>query len=363
MKTNRIFLALMLLSFVAWGCTSQDDLASGSLKSSLKTSAQSLTTAMNSITSTAGYQVLSAQGGSVMMVKQSTVAFDSTYNQILLADVAGKWDYKAASFTKCSPDLLRFFVNSGSSSNMVVSLPESKIKNPKSLLHYLPSDTLLTNNYVIDVSKYAYHFKPFVGWDYDMASNISISGTSLGDLNIQSSNDKTSGYHFNSGFTFANGYVASASYTSGDTIVSTYNISKDNTTLYQEKYIAIRSNAGFRHSEKTYSLTIGNVEIVRQAGPNSLDSAEVYVGGVLQLNSKVQFVDNSATAAADGTEVTVTKHNRQLQITFDDGTTTTIETLLNGSIDNIRTLFASIRQTYFATSIVDWVAWDIYKNK
>ena len=110
-------------------------------------------------------------------------------------------------------------------------------------------------------------------------------------------------------------------------------------------------------------MTIGNVEIVRQAGPNSLDSAEVYVGGVLQLNSKVQFVDNSATAAADGTEVTVTKHNRQLQITFDDGTTTTIETLLNGSIDNIRTLFASIRQTYFATSIVDWVAWDIYKNK
>jgi hypothetical protein len=342
-------------------------LSSGSLKSSINASAQSLTTAMNSITSTQGYQLLSTQnptaGSSAMMTKQSVAAFDSTYNQILLADVAGKWNFKAALYNRWSPNLLRFFLNAGTSTDMIVSLPESKVKQPWTLLRYSPADTTLVNNYVIDVSKYAYHFNRFLGWDYNMASNISIGGASVGDLAIQSSNSRTAGYHFTSGFTFANGYVASASYTSGDTIVYDYNISKANQTLYEEKYVAIRTSPTSRHREKTYSLTIGNVKIVRQAGPNSLDSAKVYVSGVLQLHSVVKIVSDSTTVAGTDDESTVTKKTRSVQITFDDGTSTTIKALLGNTITDISTLFASIRQTYFATGIVDWIAWDIYKNK
>ncbi len=367
MKTTKIFLALVLLSFVTWSCTTQDELAANkTLKSSMTSSAQSLSTAMNAITSSTAYHLLSTQGQSngMMMAKQSAAGFDTTYNQILLADVAGIWDYKAALYNKWRPELLRFFLNTGTSSDMIVRLPESKIKNPMTLLHYLPSDTTLTNNYVIDVSKYGYHFNRFLGWDYDMASNISIAGTNIGDLAIQSSNSKAKGYHFASSFVFADGYNANASYTSGDTILSVYNISKAGQILYQEKYTAIRPNITSRHREKSYSLTIGNVEIVRQLGPNSLDSAKVYLSGVLQLHSKVQFVDVvSTTVGTDSTELTITNHRRELQITFDDGTSTTIKTLLGNTIDSVRSLFASIRQSYFAVGIVDWVAWDIYLNK
>ena len=366
MKTKSIYLAMVLLGLVAWSCTTQNDLSSGSLKSSINASAQSLTTAMNSITSTAGYQLLSTNstsGSSALMAKQSVVAFDSTYSQILLSDVAGKWDYKAALFNRWSPSLLRFFQNAGTSADMVVSLPESKVKKPWTLLHYSPSDTTLVNNYLIDVSKYNYHFNRFLGWDYNMASNISIDGASVGDLAIQSSNSRPAGYHFSSGFTFANGYVASASFTSGDTIISTYNISKANQTLYEEKYTAIRTSATSRHREKQYSLTIGNVQIIRNAGKNSLDSAKVYVGGVLQLHSVVKIVSDTTSVAATADESTVTKNSRTVQITFDDGSTTTIKALLGSTINDISTLFASIRQTYFATGIVDWIAWDIYKNK
>ena len=367
MKTKKIYLALFLLSVITWSCTTQNELSNSSLKNSINASAQSLTTAMNSITSTNGYKILSAQGnltGQPMMARQSVAAFDSTYSQILLADVAGKWNYKAALFNKWSPSLLRFFQNAGTSTDMIVSLPESKVKQPWTLLRYVAADTTLVNNYVIDVSKYAYHFNRFLGWDYDMASNISVSGTSVGDLAIQSSNSRTAGYHFVSGFTFANGYVASASYTSGDTIISTYNISKANTTLYEEKYTAIRPSATSRHRERQYSLTIGNVQIVRNAGPNSLDSAKVYVNGVLQLHSVVKIVtDSTSTVASTDDESTVTKNSRTIQITFDDGTTTTIKALLGSTINDITTLFTSIRQAYFATGIVDWIAWDIYTNK
>lgn len=376
MKTKKIYLAILLLSVIAWSCTTQNELSNNSLKSSINASAQSLTTAMNSITSTAGYQILSTQGnmsGQPMMARQSVVAFDSTYNQILLTDVAGIWDYKAAWYKRCNPSLLRFFQNTGTSADMVVRLPKSKVKNPSTLLHFEDADTTLANNYVIGVSKYAYHFNRFLGWDYDMASNITVDGTNVGDLAIQSSKHRTKGYHFVSGFTFANGYVASASYISGDTIISTYNISKANTTLYEERYTAIRTSSTSKHREKTYSLTIGNVKIVREAGPNSLDSAKVYVNNVLQLHSVVKIIAYSTTTVEnenkstvekdDDDESTVTKQNRTIQITFDDGTTTTIKALLGSTISDISTLFASIRQAYFATGIVDWIAWDIYKNK
>lgn len=368
MKTKKIYLALALVSFVTWSCTNQNDLTSSSLKTSINANSQNLITAMDKITTSPGYQLLASQSqasGSqgMMMAKQSVAAFDSTYSQILLSDVAGIWDYKAALFPKHKPDLLRFFQKSGTSADMIVKLPESKVKNYWKLLHYVPADTALVNNYVIDVSKYAYHFNHSLSWDYDMASNIAISNVSAGDLTIQSSYSKTKGYHFASSFAFADGYNANTSYTSGDTIISVYGISKAGATLYQEKYTAIRTSATSRHREKEYSLTIGNVKIVRSAGKNSLDSAKVYVGGVLQLNSKVEIVNDSTVNVAKNDECTVTNRNRTIQITFDDGTTTTIKTLLGSTIDNIKTLFTTLRQAYFSTNVVDWIAWDIYKNK
>jgi len=84
----------------------------------------------------------------------------------------------------------------------------------------------------------------------------------------------------------------------------------------------------------------------------------------LQLHSIVKFIDVTSTSLnPDSTETSITNHKRELQITFDDGTSTTIKQLLGNTIDNIRTLFVSLRQTYFATGVVDWIAWDIYKNK
>ena len=370
MKTKKIYLALPFLGFILWSCTSQNEASSNSLKTSINSSAQSLTTAMTSIKSTTGYQLLNVSGTSssssvsANMVKTPVSAFDSTYSSILLTDISGIYDYKAANYRKWSPALLRFFVKTADNSDMIVRLPESKVKNPWDLMRYSSSDTTLVNNYVIDVSKYAYSFNRYLGWNYNLASNISVRGTSVGDLTIQSSNNKTNGYHFTSGFAFANGYTATASYTSGDTITSIYNISKASQTLYEEKYTAIKTSSTSKHRETEYSLTIGNVQVVREGGPNSLDSAKVYVDGVLQLHSKVKFIDvTSTSSSADSTETTITNHKRELQITFDDGTSTTINALLGSTISDIDTLFTAIRQTYFATNIVDYIAWDLYINK
>jgi len=109
-------------------------------------------------------------------------------------------------------------------------------------------------------------------------------------------------------------------------------------------------------------LTIGNVLIQRSLTPgqSTLDSAKVYVGGVLQLHSKVEIVDTTVTDPVDNS---ITSQRRELKITFDDGTSQTFTQLAGTVIDNIYALFTSMRQVTFATGIVDWIAWDVYNGK
>src|SRR5659263_201033 len=98
MRTNKIYVALFLVGFIAWSCTSQDSLSNKSFKTALTTNVQELTTAMEAISATPGYQVLSisnATSNSPSLVKSSDTPFDSTYTSIMLSDIAGVYEYKA----------------------------------------------------------------------------------------------------------------------------------------------------------------------------------------------------------------------------------------------------------------------------
>lgn len=363
MKTRSYYAIMLLVSITAWSC-SNSDMSQGNLKSSLNTNVLALTTAMNKISASNGYQVLSSSTtplSAPSLVKSATQTYDSTYNHILLSDIAGIYNYKATD--KRGPGLaLKLFTKTGTSDLMIVRLPESKVKNPNSLIRYSPVDTLLANDYIISLSKYQDYFKNSFTWDYEMASTINIKNVDAGALAIQSSNSTANGYKYASEFVFTDGYKASCVYASGDTAVATYAINNGSKVLYAEKYTAIRGSKNDRHHERQYSLTIGDVEIVRGMGRNGLDSAKVYVGGVLQTNAKIQIVDIAGTIG-DATDNSVINHNRELQITFDDGTTSTISNLLGTSVTTIRNLFASLRNSSFAVGIVDWIAWDIYTNK
>jgi len=370
MKTKSYYLGLVLLGFLTWSCSNKDELSlsQGSLKTSMNTGAGNLSTAITAITSSAGYQVLetSSASNAPSLVKSSVsgsvAIFTPPMDTISLASIAGIYDYKASKYKKWRPELFNFFAKTATSNDFIVRLPSSKVKNPGSLWRFAAADTSLINNYVIDVSKYNYDFGRFL-WNYTMASAISIDGTAAGALNIQSSRNRTNGYHFMSDFVFANGYDAKMVYSTGDTILSDYNISKGGTVYFEEKFTSIKNDTASRHRENQYSLTVGNVRIVRTpTHKNSgLDSAKVYVGNVLQTKATVKFID--ITSKSDTTEFSVVGHNRDLQITFDDGTVSTVSQLLGSSITGVRTLFVSLRQVYFATNIVDMVAWDIYMNK
>jgi hypothetical protein len=365
MKTKSLYLAVLMIGFLSWNCGNKNELSTSSGSVSLKTSitsgVQELTTAMSAITSSVGYQVL-AGPTDIATTKSNTISpLDTITHSLFLSDIAGVYDYKANTVTRGSKSILRFFSKTAEDSQMIVRLPEAKVKSSKTLLQYTPSDTLLTNNYVVTLSEYQYDFNWYVSYKYNMASSIKISDVDAGVLTIQSSNDITDGYHFASEFVFPNGYITKCQYSSGDTATSVYAITDGTKTLYEEKYTAIKSSTESKHRETSFSLTIGNVLITRDLvkGKSSLDSAKVYVSGVLQLNSKVELVDKTT----DTTDNCVSNEKRELKITFDDGTTSTFTELAGTVITDISSLFTSMRQVYFATSIVDWIAWDVYINK
>jgi len=368
MKTKSYFVSLVLLGLLTWSCSNKDELGSsqGSLKVSINTGADNLTSAMTAITTSKGYEVLATSGSSnaPSLVKSSVSgSFGmSRVDTVKMSDIAGVYDYQAANYKRWHPSLMNFFVKTGTNADFIVKLPASKVTHPGSLLRFTPADTLLVNNYVIDVTTYNYEFGRYL-WNYSFASSIKIDNVDVGSMTIQSSRSKLTGKNFMSDFVFTNGYEAKMVSSNGDTILSDYSISKGGTIYFEEKFTSIKSDTASRHREKEYSLTIGNVRIVRVPthGNNGLDSAKVYLGDVLQTKAKVQFID--ITNHSDTTEFSVIGHNRDIQIVFDDSTKTTVSQLLGSSIENVRTLFTSLRQVYFATNVVDWVAWDIYMNK
>lgn len=364
MKTKSLCFIVFMLGLLSWSCSKSDISNSAetqlSLKNSLSDGIQELTTAVNAITTSPAYDVLS--GPADLTTKSGIITpRDTITHSILLADIDGVYNYKYTAVKRWPFTIMRFFNKTAENAQMIVSMPVEKVQASKTLLHYTPKDTLLANNYVVTVSDYQYRFSHFNVWTYQVASAIKVKTVDSGVLKIQSSNSLKNGYHFASEFKFPNDYVTKTSYTSGDTAISVYAISKGTKTLYEEKYTAIKTSSTSRHRETEFALTIGNVVIKRNLalGKSTLDSAKVYVAGVLQKKSKVEIVDKTT----DPTNVTIAGQKRELKITFDDGTSKTFTELTGTVITNISTLFSSLRQANFATGIIDWIAWDIYMKR
>jgi hypothetical protein len=364
MKTTFYYSVLALASFFIGACTDKS-LDKSSLKGSLDISAQELATAVNKISSSDGYQVLAVnetETDSPSKVISGDFIPDSTYNSIMLTDIAGVYDYRAVPYNRNGLPLLRFFTKTAESEFMIVRLPEEKVKNPRVLMQFSPADTSLVNDYIITLTEYEYNFNRYLGWDYKMASSINIKDVDAGLLKINSSNSRSEGYKYTSEFVFADGYTANCKFTTGDTVVSLYAITDGTKILFEEKYSAIRTSLENRHREREYSLTIGNVQVVRKPGKNSLDSAKVYLDGVLQINALIEIVTIENTSD-EGTENTVINKKRDIKITFDDGTSVTVRELIGPSIETIRTLFATLRKASFSTAIIDRIAWGIYIHR
>jgi hypothetical protein len=162
------------------------------------------------------------------------------------------------------------------------------------------------------------------------------------------------GRHYASQYTFAGGYIAKYKFDSGDTTVYSFALMEGTATLYGEKRITIKNDTARFGREHQYILTIGNVDIIRNPASHSV---KIAVNGVVQPNAVVTVVDREDEQEAS------CMHKREIKITFEDGTSATISELIDDSVEDIRTIFRSLHQVYFAASVVDWIAYDIYYHR
>jgi hypothetical protein len=348
----RLILVTVILSAANWSCTKTTVVDNGSLKQTINQSAQTLNTAMNTISSSKAFSILTISSSTL---KSATVT-DATYKVYIILDtIKGVYNYKPVN----KPDrwgwsLIKYFTKTADNSKMIVNMPLSKVTHPGSLSHYVPADSTLANNFSIAVSDYHNNYNSYWDYDYVLTSEISVDNVVTGDLNIKSIVSPTNGIQYASEYSFTGGYTAQYKYNSGDTTVSSFSILNGTALLYQEKLLTVRNDTARFGRENQYILTIGDVQIIRK----SPTSVAVYLNGVLQANAVVKVVDNASTDP----EVSVLK-KRDIQITFDDGTTTTVSTLIGNSVTNIKTLYDSLHSVYFAAGIVDWIAYDIYYHR
>ncbi len=346
-----------VLSSLIWSCTKtmENSPSQIALKSAIISSSQSLNTAMTNISSSDAYQLLNISAADAL--KSGTLTISTGYKAYIpLSLIKGVYNYQTHRMSESMGyPLIHFFTKTADSSKMVVNMPLSKLKNPHFLRRYRPADSTLNNNFSISVSDYHNNYNNYHDYDYINVANFSIDAVKAGSMIIKSIVSPANGKQYASQFDFSNGYTAKYMYSSGDTTVSSFTILKASSILYQEKLLTIKKDTAEFGREHQYILTIGNVTIVRKTDT----PAQVYVDGVLQPKAVVTVIDEDEN---EDSEHSVCE-KRDIQITFEDGTVSTISALIGNSISDISTLFKSLHQVYFAAYVVDWLGYDIYYKR
>ncbi len=341
MKKN-VLVITIVLGFMAWSCSKiETSNQKFTLKQSVESNVDRINTALDRIAETKGYQLLNSGE-----VAKSDYSFSDS---ITLNQVSGIYEYQPVPFMHNHYILIpyRLFKKTETSDNMIVKLPQKLVFHPGYLHNFSPADSVLKNNFTITATDYHLYYSPFNGYDYKLSAGFVLDSTDIGSLNMMNSSGST-GRSFSADYTFTGGYKINVNSQSGDTSISEFALSDNDQTLLKEKVVF--TGTGYKKHERQYILSIGNVDIKRGAG---IDSIQVYLDGVLQKTAGVKITDSSDTT---GTIC----NKRDIKLTFDDGTTTNLSTLIDPALATLRTMVNSLGNMYIAKNILDYIAINIY---
>jgi len=340
MKKNIIIVAV-LSGIISWSCskleTQNDD-----LKQSLTSSAADINKAMSKIAAGRAYEFLT--------VTDELKKSDETYNDSITLDlVAGIYDFKPDFHRPKYFYIPRLFEKTGTSEHMIVNLPEKLIFRPRYLHNNVASDTVLENNFTIEATDYKYLYTWFNKYDYRLSAGFELNSEDLGELQVKAAGSAGAGSYSSTKYNFTEGYSIDMSFESGDTILSSIALLKGEEILLKESSELVNGK-DFRKREREYVLTIGDVDIRRSTGT---DSIQVFLDGVLQQEAAVKIID---TVENNGSVF----YKRDIQITFDDGTVTKLSTLIQPARATLKPLMSSMQSMSFTKNIVDYIAIGIY---
>jgi hypothetical protein len=350
MKKNIIVTGIVMV-FIAWSCSKVETTNSG-LRQSVEKGVADISHAVTSISQTTGYKLLSVNDN----VTKSDFTFSDTIDMKM---VAGIYDFQPDTVIwvhNFSPYML--FKKTGESENMVVNLPEIMVMHPRHLHFFEMKDTVYPNNFTITATDYHLYFNWWHNFEYKLTAGLTLNNENAGSMDVSSTSNSAHSNSYSSSYTFSDGYHIAALWQDGDTATSTFLLTQSADTLFKEKSMFIwhdEDKGGMMHngmhsSEKFYELTIGNVEIQKSPG---IDSIQVFVGGVLQNHAARIITDQSDTTAS-------ICYKRDILLTYDYGTTAKLSELMAPIKEQLKTLRDSLRSMYFSKHVIDYIAFSIY---
>ena len=341
MKRPIIFLFVAAVA-ILWSC-SKIDRENLNLKQSLDRNINELNSALNVISSSAGYELLS---GSTPSLKSETEYRDS----ITLDLVSGIYNFSPYPYRHHDFFIpYRLFKKTGESDSMIVHMPQKLAFRPYCLHNMDSRDSLLKKDFVITAYDYHYLYSWYYKYDYKLAADLTLDNQPMGTIDVVSTRNSDTGKSYSSSYTFEEGYEINVVFQSGDTTESSFSLmNEDGDILMKEATLWISNDSHKR--EKQYILSIGNIDIKRGSG---IDSIQVYLDGVLQQTAGAKIVDDPDS---DGSVC----HHRDILLTFDDGTTVKLSELLDPVKETLKTLVDSLHSMKFASNVVDYIAISIY---
>jgi hypothetical protein len=334
---------------IMWGCSKDSNVLT--LKRSFEKGTTDINTAISSISATKGYQMLIGANDQTIALSAGTKSEAAFRDSITLSLVAGIYDFQP------NPGIrnhfifpYRIFKKTGASDKMIVNIPDKLIFHPR-YLHYMNlADSTLKNNFKINASDYHLYYNWWNSYDYKLLADFTLNSEPVGSLDVTTGATSFHDNTYSSSFTFPDGYSILTSMITGDTTKSSFSLMKDKDILLKEATAFIWK--GKHRIDRQYTLTIGNIDIKKVSG---IDSIQVYLNGVLQKEAAAFITDSSETTG------TICE-KRDILLTFDDGTTAKLSTLIDPARSALRNLIGSLHSMSFAKNIVDYIALSIYCN-
>lgn len=347
MKTKYIFsgavTALILLN-----CTRIDDHAQAStkeLRQSIENNISVIKTAVSSITNSWSYRILTTKSHIRAKVLNPSEFRDS----ITLKLVSGIYNYNLdTTGLQDNFDIpYRLFVRSGISDSMIINLPGILIPKPVS-----PFDSIIRNDFTITATDYHMYFNSNDSLNYKVTADLTQNLTRLGSLNISDISRSVSRKAKLAEFSFDNEYSISSESHSYESDSGEPNSSSF--TLFRSGVQEMREMIQYRgtdywNQERRLVLILGNLEF-RQEFWNSY--IEIYQDGA-HLNTTAVLLENQEFY---GTIF----GNTDILITFNDGTTAKLSSLIGPTLSQLEILFESLQNMSFAQSIIDYIASNVY---
>ena len=336
---REVLSVVLLTGLLMWQCSGTE--SDVSLKSSLDKGISRVNRAASVISKTKGYEL--------MTVSDMTKSGDGYSDSINLEQIAGVYDFTPETY-ECwhfSMPLWKFS-KTGDSDVLIMNMPQKLVTHPRYLFNPDPEEAAAENDFTVTATKYHYWYSFLNRFDYMLDAGFTLKGEDIGSLEVASSGESYAGKSYTSKYSFTDDYSFEVAFTRGDTSVSSMALVEGDELLMGEENFFVHS--GFRTFERKYVLTIGDVQIVRMSG---VDSIEVYLDGVLQKNAAAFITD-------EGDEEGSVCRHRDLELTFDDGTTAKLSELMGPSLEILKELSGPMREMYFARRIIDHLAMSVY---